>query len=233
MKKALSIALSAIAMFCLLVGAIMTCVEWVAYDTNFYSQQYTRLGIEAYSGLAEGELMPLTQRIIDYLADRQPDLNMQVTVDGQTQQAFDDRELAHMSDVRALFRTGGTVRLVAWVICAALILLLIILRNRVRTLLLGALIGCGLFLLALLTLFVWGAIDFTGLFTLFHRMSFSNDLWLLDPRTELLIRLVPEQFFIACATRIALYLAAWIAIPAVGFGIALHFLPRRAKEEAK
>ena len=31
---------------------------------------------------------------------------------------------------------------------------------------------------------------------MFHEMFFSNDLWLLDPNTDMLINIVPEPFFI-------------------------------------
>ena len=38
-----------------------------------------------------------------------------------------------------------------------------------------------------------------SLFILFHKLVFTNDLWLLDPRTDLLIRLMPIEFFISYA----------------------------------
>ena len=44
--------------------------------------------------------------------------------------------------------------------------------------------------------------DFNRLFILFHRIAFTNDLWLLNPRTDLLIRLMPIGFFISYAALI-------------------------------
>ena len=46
------------------------------------------------------------------------------------------------------------------------------------------------------------ATDFSDLFIQFHLLSFSNDLWLLDPRTDNLIRLFPQEFFLDAAMRI-------------------------------
>ena len=43
---------------------------------------------------------------------------------------------------------------------------------------------------------VWAAIDFESIFVLFHKVAFSNDLWLLDPRSSMLIRLMPTSFFV-------------------------------------
>ena len=46
---------------------------------------------------------------------------------------------------------------------------------------------------------VLAAIDFNSLFILFHKVAFTNDLWLLNPQTDLLIRLMPIEFFISYA----------------------------------
>ena len=56
------------------------------------------------------------------------------------------------------------------------------------------------------------ALDFEGAFIAMHRLLFTNDLWLLDPRTDLLICLMPEEMFISLAVRLGLYvIPAWAA----------------------
>ncbi|MBE5807884.1 MAG: DUF1461 domain-containing protein [Clostridiales bacterium] len=61
---------------------------------------------------------------------------------------------------------------------------------------------------------VWACLDFDAAFTFFHRRLFSNDLWLLDPRTDLLIRICPESMFMSMGLRIALTSAgALVGIP--------------------
>ena len=53
--------------------------------------------------------------------------------------------------------------------------------------------------LTVVLLAVLGAVSLAGfdaVFTRFHLISFSNDLWRLDPRTDYLIRLFPEGFFL-------------------------------------
>ena len=37
--------------------------------------------------------------------------------------------------------------------------------------------------------------DFNALFIRFHELVFTNDLWLLDPATDAMIRMLPEPFF--------------------------------------
>ena len=46
--------------------------------------------------------------------------------------------------------------------------------------------------------------DFTKYFIIFHKIFFTNDLWQLDPRTDLLINIVPEPFFMDTAARIGI-----------------------------
>ena len=46
-------------------------------------------------------------------------------------------------------------------------------------------------------------IDFDGLFVLFHKIAFNNDDWLFDPRTDPVITILPEEFFMLCLVVIA------------------------------
>ena len=46
------------------------------------------------------------------------------------------------------------------------------------------------------------ATDFNKYFVLFHEIFFDNDLWLLDPDTDLMIRMLPEGFFFDMVIRI-------------------------------
>ena len=67
-------------------------------------------------------------------------------------------------------------------------------------------------------LVVWGAADFEGLFVLFHRLSFDNGLWLLNPQTDLLIRLMPTSFFVSYAAILGgTWLGALLVMAAVAW----------------
>jgi len=81
----------------------------------------------------------------------------------------------------------------------------------------GFLAGGGLTLVAVLVLAVWGLADFDGLFILFHQLSFDNGLWLMNPAENLLIRLMPIQFFIHEAAVLA---ASWLGLMALAMAAA-------------
>jgi integral membrane protein (TIGR01906 family) len=62
---------------------------------------------------------------------------------------------------------------------------------------------------------VASAINFNYVFTVFHEILFTNDLWLLDPRTDNLIRMMPEGLFMDIALR-------WLIVM-IGISIVIIF----------
>jgi len=55
----------------------------------------------------------------------------------------------------------------------------------------------------LLFLIVFGMIvDFNYTFTLFHKIMFTNDLWILDPNSDFLIMIYPQRFFLEISAAI-------------------------------
>lgn len=107
--------------------------------------------------------------------------------------AFDERELAHMADVRRLLGIALRFQLAALVVLAALALGLTRTRARSvvpRGLLAGALATLGI-ALALVPLILLG---FDGFFTRFHEVLFEGDSWRFS-HTDALLRLYPERFW--------------------------------------
>ena len=169
------------------------------------------------SHLPDAEYEPVVEMICDYLHGDTPVFQHVFTVDGTEYAAFNQKEQQHMADVQDLFRLCRVVNRV----CLGMLLLGgCAVRRRLdwrafrRTLLVILGVVAVVILLA--------CIDFDGLFTLFHRIAFTNDLWLLNPQTDLLIRLMPIQFFISYAAIIG---GLWLA----GMGALLAFTTCRIK----
>ena len=103
-------------------------------------------------------------------------------------------------DVYALFDIGFKVRNISCWLLIFIILLMVFLKYRVpyflarccREVLAG-------FLLIAVILIIFIAADFDRAFTVFHLLFFTNDLWILDPATDLLVNIVPFNFFIDIA----------------------------------
>ena len=168
----------------------------------------TRFAPPEATGLPAADYLPLCRMICGYLQGRLPAFSYAP----EGVELFHGYEAAHMADCRALFALDRTVLLAAALLCA-LSALLLTLRRGWRPARGGVRLGAGLVLLAVAALALWGLIDFNTLFTGFHRLMFTNDLWLLNPATDLLIRLMPLPFFIAIAAGIAVLWLILTALP--------------------
>ena len=193
-------AAAALAAFCAFVCMLLSTALTRVTNASLMLEGFNSCAETAAFSVTPGSYPAYAAMIADYVAGRRDDLTV-ARADGSVGPAFSERENAHMADVRALVRALGTVRLVTGLLAAAVFLALLLKRGaidrerRLRDGVRGAAMGAGLFLLALLCLSIWGLIDFDSLFVAFHRLCFRNDLWLLNPRTDLLLAFMPTRFF--------------------------------------
>ena len=187
----------------LMLILILTAVHAVGTDDGLYFKLQMQAGVLPGAGISESALRTLDEQLADYLRGNTAPLTRAGV--------FNDREMAHMADCLRLFALLRKVRsrLVPWAVLLVVggAYLLQDRRKARRCAWLAPLI----LLVPLGAFAVWAAVDFDGAFTFFHRLLFTNDLWLLDPRTDLLIRVCPEQMFAAMGLRIALWSAAGMA----------------------
>ena len=131
-----------------------------------------------------------------------------------------------MVDVEALFRAGFRLLDAVCLAGAALVAVLCLWKKdgqRIwKVMLRGFLIASGLFFAAVAVVAAAILIDFDSTFILFHQIFFTNDLWQLDYRTDLLMNIVPEAFSYDVAMQTILYFAA-VFVPLLIAGvIGLH-----------
>jgi integral membrane protein (TIGR01906 family) len=206
-------ALVIFATICLCVFLLVTITHLCGKSPYLMYQLMTHCAPSETTGLPAAEYGSVVKMITSYL---QTGRNFQHTyvVNGMEYVAFNAKEQAHMADVYRLFSYSSWVCWMLLIISFGCILqydnnapwksLPHMLTFR-RTLL------C---ILAIVTSIIIAAcIDFDSLFILFHKVAFTNDLWLLDPSTDLLIRLMPIEFFISYAAIIGgLWLAGMIGL---------------------
>ena len=223
--------------------ALLTALHAVGTDAGLYYSEQMKADILPAAGISDEGLQALDAALADYFAGRPGELMlpmesepgeysvMALVVDGELQPAFNEKEMAHLSDCFNLFELLRKVRkrLVPWAV------LLItagayLLQNRRRIRRIAWLSPLAL-LVPLGAFAAWAAADFNAAFNAFHRALFTNDLWLLDPTTDLLIRICPASMFMAMGLRIALWsLAAMIAIPAAAT-LLTYVLPKRKEDD--
>lgn len=112
---------------------------------------------------------------------------------------FHDYEVTHLHDVRRLM---DSIRCFAWICLAAAAMMLVCTVFLYRRQRFSFLPGFIAFLLLMAAVILYAVFDFNRLFYLLHELLFTNDLWLLNPQTDLLFALMPEGMFMFLARRV-------------------------------
>lgn len=254
-----------LAVLALMAFWALGALHGVGTDGDYHLSLHRQLGASQATGLTWDGVERATRALVQCLktGDTAP-LSYEDQVYGAVQPVFNEREIAHMVDVAALF---VLLRQVLWALAAAALafalLSLVLDRGKAnpsqdaapkgfphpgaspspaasdapaggkasggralrawgKALVGGAALFLGLAgLLALIC-----ALDFNRAFIAFHHLFFTNDLWLLDPATDLMIRLLPETFFAQVAGRAAL-LAVLGPAGALVLGVLLNRIGRK------
>lgn len=166
------------------------------------------------------DLLSVTDEMMAYLRGNREDLHVFTTMGGEYREFFNAREIAHMEDVRGLFLGGLWLRRIGLMFTLAFAALLYFWKRgrKDRSAYLARAVpgslcaGTGVFFAACLALAAVISTDFSRYFVVFHHIFFDNDLWILDPDTDMLINIVPEAFFMDTALRIAIVFAIFVTI---------------------
>ncbi len=130
---------------------------------------------------------------------------------------FNQRELAHMDDVKQVTQMLMRFGLALLIVFALSVLLLAVDGGQRRALLRALFNGSALTALLILAGLVAVALAFDWLFTAFHGLFFEGTSWVF-PTSDTLIRLYPEQFWVdAFALTFGAALAEAILIAAIAW----------------
>ena len=201
--KALYHAMGLIAAFCLMFVVLITSVEAVVYfNDGYFEKEYTKYNVLEKVHMEMDDLLYVTDEMMDYLKDDRDDLVVETIVDGEEREFFNAKEKRHMVDVQGLFL--GAMELRKGAIVIIVLLAAALLAKKQGAVLLRMLQwGVGLFIGSMAGLALLVSTNFTKYFTYFHLIFFDNDDWILNPKTDLLINIVPEGFFRDTAYAIA------------------------------
>lgn len=209
MKK-LGVACTALGFFLLFAVLLFTVVENIGTNPYVYLDLQAENGLPEAAGLTLDELTAMDDQLADYLSGNE--MALEAT-------AFNATEKLHMRDVLELFNLLRTVRNIL-VPVMLLVLGVGLWLARGKHLLSASLMGLGLLALPFVVFGVWAVVDFTSAFEAFHRVLFTNELWILNPDTDLLIQILPERFFSDIAAVIVVRAGVLMgAVPLTIYGV--------------
>jgi len=195
---------------------------------ELYKYGFQKYKISAVTGINDEQLKQAGKKLIDYLNDRTDSPQIIVTNGKSNFNLYNDIELTHLGDVRDIIQLFKILQIVS---IAALILagILLYARAGIQKILGGIQLGSILTIAVTVVLISWALIDFQSLFYLFHMVSFSNDLWILDPSKDYLIMMFPQEFFNDAALfMIATIIIVSLIILILAFSLQKVFINRKS-----
>ena len=184
---------------------VTTNVRLAFSSVQLYTYGFERYNVTRTTGLNSAQLVTVAQEIRDYFNSSEEFLDVNVVLGGEERPLFNQNEILHMRDVKGLVRGVYAVQLITG-LYMVVYMAVVLAASRGRSLRRAAgLVMAG----SLLTIAMVGAtglvslVGFDFLFEQFHIISFSNDLWMLDPRHNYLTRLFTQGFFLEATIFVA------------------------------
>jgi len=188
------------------VFLLITAVQYFTFNEDYLYQN-----INKNVPVPSEDLQIISNNLADYLENKKDNLIFEITYEGETRKAFNTREIHHMVDVKDIYIQLNYLKLFSLLLIIGIIALI-----RKKYLLNAMYYSAGLSFGFSLILGIIISVNFNKAFIFFHEIAFSNDLWLLDPRTDLLINLLPLSFFINISIHM---LILFIALQSLGIFI--------------
>lgn len=184
--------------FLICLGLLFSMALSCVYNKAHMTAAFENYAQETREDIKMSDYATIASEIISYLSSGKEE-NIPMLRD---EMLFSEKENVHLADCSRLTRGMGYFRYGAIAAVAVLFLWTLAVKDqdkkkqRVDEVFRAFCIGSGALCLIGIVLLVWGMVDFEGLFLVFHQVSFNNDLWLLDPDQDLLIQLMPTEFFV-------------------------------------
>ncbi len=200
-----------IALFPILL--LFTDIQIAAFDRDFYAAEFKRYHIAENINVNFQDLMLANENTIHFIEGKRDNLDFQVIIAGSEQEFFSKRDKLHMVDVKNLFDKGKTIRNLGLIYVIFFIIIGFyknkkFKKNLAKYCFVSSLLS--IIFIGLLAMLM--SIDFYKYFTIFHKIFFTNDLWLMDPVADRLVNIYPETFFTDIAFRISSLFAIELAV---------------------
>jgi len=182
---------------CLPVFLLTASIGWAVNSQWLYENGFEKYNVSQTTGLANSELEMAASGLISYFNSDEEAIDLTVTKDGQPFTLFNQREIAHLKDVKGLIRLDYWVMLGTGIYAISYAgINLFWRRKEYWRRLAWSVVGGGSITLGLMLVLGLAAIlDFDQFFLQFHLFTFANDLWQLDPTKDYLIMLFPQNFW--------------------------------------
>jgi len=225
------------------LGAVCGTIDQMAADENFYGGM-SRAAVAKYLGVENDP--QISTKITEYIGLTDAEQNefaaeMAAFMAGETDaqpDVLNDKEQQHMLDVRGLTQTAAGMSKTCLSLAVALAVVTAWTGAKLKRRVLPRLIGglAAVSMIALLAVSVMNQVSagaFEALFVQMHEALFTNDLWLMNPAEDILIRMMPQPLFEQALLNganqaLRMFLVVWVMLLAV-YEIVSRMIRRHTK----
>ena len=152
--------------------------QFLVVNQSFYEKEFVKYDVYTHFELSKEEINSEVASTILFLKGKSE----------LSSDFFNHKEKQHLHDVRSLLKD---YKISTFILIGITLFLIFLTRKDRNAFVYACMVTIGILLLILFLV----SINFDTLFTKFHEISFSNDLWLLNPEKDNLINLFPQEFF--------------------------------------
>lgn len=180
MKKFLNVIFS----ICFSIFIITTAINFTVSFKQLYYYDIYKLNIPKLSNLSKEEIKLNYDYLIEYNLSKNVDEFEMPTIKSSNQGKI------HFEEVRYIFQNVNKISRICLII--SLIGIIIGIKNKDIKILNYT---SKALIIIPLVLAIPMIINFEDTFVIFHKLMFSNDYWIFDPRLDPVINILPEEFF--------------------------------------
>lgn len=180
MKKILNVIFS----ICFSIFIITTAINFTVSFKQLYYYDIDKLNIPKLSNLSKEEIKLNYDYLIEYNLSKNVDEFEMPTIKSSNQGKI------HFEEVRDIFQNVNKISRICLII--SLIGIIIGIKNKDIKILNYT---SKALIIIPLVLAIPMIINFEDTFVIFHKLMFSNDYWIFDPRLDPVINILPEEFF--------------------------------------
>ncbi len=214
------------------VAIILTVVRVAFNEQAVYQYSIDTFDAPGVTGFSRGQLLQAAVEIRHYLNSSDPVLRVLVSdASGQRVPLFKTREVEHMADVKTLLQRVYLLQSVALGFVLAYVVAAFgwAREGSIRQLARAVAWSASLTAALVVALGAALAVGFDRLFTEFHVLAFSNNLWELDPARDHLVQIFPQEFWYQATLGIGV---VSVAVALALLGLSAFYLGRTRPRHA-
>ena len=194
-------------------------VIWAFNSPGLYERGFEKYGISETTGIKQEDLRQVGADLRRFFNTRGGPLSVRTRVLGVERDIFNPREVLHMRDVKRLVWIVYGIAALSGVYLLLVTGLGVMARHQFpREVARLCIWGGGLTIGLAMAIGLFALVGFDTLFLKFHQFSFSNDLWMLDARSDYLLMLFPQEFWLDATMWVATRAVAGAGLLMAVFG---------------